>query len=66
MPGQHINNDGIDPHEWHLLTQGPIRISGRWYGACRCGFAIHGISREDIYMKAQAHVDNNQPPDGAA
>ena len=54
---------GVDPHEWHLLVEGPIRVHANWYGACRCGMGFKGVSRQDIYLKAQTHVDQHQPPD---
>jgi hypothetical protein len=58
----------VDPHEWHLLTEGPIRLSGHWYGTCRCGHPFRGVSRQDIYLKAQTHINqhNDTDQDGAA
>jgi hypothetical protein len=58
----------VDPHEWHLLVEGPIQMFGRWYGTCRCSLVFKGNSRQDIYLKAQAHINQHQPPDrdGAA
>jgi len=56
----------VDPHEYHYLEVGPIQVIGQWQGICRCGQLFRGISREDIYLKSQTHIDNHNDGGGDA
>jgi hypothetical protein len=58
----------VDPHEHHYLEEGPTRLHYQYLGICRCGQQFRGLTAEDIYAKAQLHINRHNPdePDGAA
>jgi hypothetical protein len=59
----------VDPHENHELIEGPTRLGWQWAGICKCGEEFRGTTEQDIYTKAQLHInrhDYHDEPDGAA
>ena len=60
----------VDPHSDHYLEEGPVSLGWKWAGVCRCGQQFRGITRDDIYTKAQLHINRHNNPygdeDGAA
>jgi hypothetical protein len=68
MSGQlPVGTPGTDPHHDHYLDEGPTRLNTtQWAGICRCGQAFRGLTAEDIYAKAQLHINQHQPPETAA
>jgi hypothetical protein len=58
----------VDPHVHHYLDEGPTNIGWQWAGVCRCGQEFRGLTRDDIYAKAQLHINrhNYHDTDGAA
>jgi hypothetical protein len=68
MRGQYPLDHPIpDPHTDHYLDEGPTRLGIQWAGSCRCGQQFRGLTAEDIYAKAQLHINRHVTyPDGAA
>jgi hypothetical protein len=60
----------VDPHETHELVEGPTRHGWQWLGVCKCGQQFRGTTEQDIYAKAQLHINrhnyHDDEPDGAA
>jgi hypothetical protein len=61
----------VDPHEHHELVKGPTPLGPlQWAGACKCGQQFRAVTKQDIYAKAQFHINrhnyHDDEPDGAA
>jgi hypothetical protein len=62
----------VDPHEHHELVKGPTWWRPhQWTGVCKCGQRFDGTTEQDIYAKAQLHINrhnyhDDDESDGAA